>query len=42
MNLTEEMAQSEREIEKLMMENEGLQESIFDMEQKIIGVDLEV
>ena len=24
------------------MENEGLQESIFDMEQKIIGVDLEV
>ena len=42
MNLTEEMAQSEREMEKLMMENEGLQESIFDMEQKIIGVDLEV
>ena len=31
MNLTEEMAQSEREMEKLMMENEGLQESIFDM-----------
>ena len=42
MTLTEELAQSEKEMERLLVENEGLQEYIFDIEQKIVGVDLEV
>ena len=42
MALTEELAQSEKEMERLLVENEGLQQYIFDIEQKIVGVDLEV
>jgi predicted RNase H-like nuclease (RuvC/YqgF family) len=40
--LKEELRQTEQQIEKLLIENESLQEYIFDIEQKIVGVDLEV
>ena len=34
------MYQAEQQVEKLLIENESLQEYIFDIEQKIVGVDL--
>jgi hypothetical protein len=32
----------EKQVEKLLIENEGLQEYVFDMEQKVVGVDIEI
>ena len=40
--LKEEILRSEKEIEGLAIDNEKLQEHIFDMEQRIVGIDLEV
>jgi hypothetical protein len=40
--LSDELGQTEEQIEKLLIQNESLQEYIFDIEQKLVGVDLEV
>jgi hypothetical protein len=36
------MRQNEQQLDKVLIENEHLQEYIFDMEQKVVGIDLEI
>ena len=40
--MSEQFKQLEEQYESLLINNDHLQEHIFDIEQKIVGVDLEV